>query len=395
MSFSSFSSKPQSNNSSTGATNLFSNFGSSLGNKSTTSASTGSSFGKTTGSGGLSGFGGFGSSSSKFSLGGKQDAVITESMTLEEVKKKQDESKEKNECIYAAVLLNDIINKSNGTQKNISPIEGADAFDKKLTSILDDAEHGLMHSMVTLANEIDNGNIAISEFRHELETSKRYLVVASNPVHSYQSPLLSRYIHSIEKQSEIINEAISSFDNILNHEEAQPNSQSIKELLRQQHDGIARCSTRISKLEQRANEIRSAVIMKFKRKGYETSDFESYNDVEMKSSIEKSINDEYNQFLQNRKRDLEKRETNADKFKKPAQQTGGLGGGSGFKFGGFGSNSGFGNKTGTGTTTGGFGSNNSFGNKTGTGATTSGFGNKTGTSTTSGTNNAFSFGKKN
>lgn len=362
----SFSFGKQQTNNSTSTNKSFTGLGSSLGSTSTSNAFSSSSFGKSsTGSTGLSGFGGFGSNNNKFSLGNKQEAIVSESMTLEEVKKKQDESKEKNDCIYAAVLFNDIITKSNEVQKNISPIEGADAFDKKLTSILEDAEHGLMHSMLTLANEIDNGNMEISEFRHELEASKRCLVIASKPLHSYQSPFLSRYVHAIEKQSEIINEAISSFDNILNHEEPPPNSQSIKELLRQQHDGIARCSTRISNIEKRVNDIRNDVIMNFKRKGYETSDFESFNDVEMKASIEKSINDEYEQFLQNRKRDLEKRETNADKFKKPTTQSSGFGG---FKTSGF-SSSGFGS---------GFGNNN-----------------KSGSNTTTGVNNAFSFGKKN
>ncbi|KAH0787213.1 hypothetical protein GPJ56_008927 [Histomonas meleagridis] len=243
----------------------------------------------------------------------KQEQLISENTKLEEIKKMQDDSKEKKDnYVYAASILNDIIQMSNEVQKEMSPIEGAEAFDKKLSSTLEDAQR-LLSSMISISHEIGNGNSEISKFRNDLETSKHETRTALRQSHSSASSFLHRYVSLISKRSKVINETINTFENALNHDYTSPTYESLSNLLQEQHKVILRCSSRVSTVK--------TAVKKFREEhSDQTTSLELQDDSESKASLTESIVNEYNEFLQGRKRDLEKRETNADKFKKPEQK---------------------------------------------------------------------------
>ncbi|KAH0791068.1 hypothetical protein GPJ56_005203 [Histomonas meleagridis] len=333
--------------------------------------------------GGFKGFGGSGGGG----FGQKQESKIKETDTLENVAKlqnesipKKDEKKDatslsnekkdatstkgnevkstttlslsfnkpepKDDYIYAASVLDGLIKIVDSFQKTNLPIEGTDAFEKRLSNIIESATRSITHTLITLTNELDHGNSSISEYRSLLETSKRDLTIAMRPNRSGTSPFLIRYVDSIQKRGKILEEELDSFSKALESDDTISSSQSLKNVLMQQQEAIIRCGSKVSQIKDKANDIQKEIISKFKIRGIDTSKLDALDEDEAEISRTKTIKEEYEQFLQTRKHDLEKHETNEEKFKKPEKKAGNSYSFGNFNFG----NSTYG-KTGTNTST--------------------------------------------
>lgn len=233
-----------------------------------------------------------------------------------------------NDFIYAGSILYGLIKVANEFQKDNTPLEGVDAFEKRLANIEESATKAYVHTVMTLASEIDHGNTAIAEYRSLLETARRDYTLALRPKHS-TSPFLQRYVDSIQKRGKILEDSIDSFDKALDFDDNARSSQSLRDVLIQQQEAIIRCSSKLSEIKERASEIQKEVVMKLKSNGMDASEIEKVESDEVGISRASIVKEEYEQFLQNRKRDLEKHDLNEEKYKKPEQKSSGFSFGSG------------------------------------------------------------------
>jgi hypothetical protein len=250
------------------------------------------------------------------------------------------------------------------------PIDGADAFEKRLNELEEDITRGLKHTIVTLASEVDHGNSSISEFQDSLEAARRDLKNASHGNRGSTTSFLTKFVDSVRKRNQILGETLDAFKKRLESDDASQSPRTLVQVLEQQHEAIVRCAARIERMRERMGHVRRRSIEYLKHRQFHTNMLENMDEGEQHGSILASVNDNYAQFLADRKRDLEKRHTNPDQFKTPVQQ-GMFGLGSGRSAFGSGFGSGFGSST-TGTT--GTGARATTGTGFGTTPTGAGFG---------------------
>lgn len=314
---------------------------------------------------GTSGFGGFGLNQQN------TKPQIQENWTLAQIEEESKKNPDLKQALFIIIELNDLVNQNEQKKK---PLEGAEALEKKLIELEDDTHRALKHTIMSLAQEIDHGNEIISEYSDKLTMYRRDEEYASRDNHELPSPFLTRYVESLEKRENNITQAVNSFDEYLNSQSTSQSSQyqqtpqSLIYVLQQQKDAIIRCSTRISQIKEKSEELQKKIKSLFT-----TKNLTNENDEE-KTSVSKSIMEAYDKFQKKRISDLENRDTDRDKFKKPQPKSTGFGGFGTSGFGGFGTGtSGFG----------GFGKTNTTSNTTtGKTGTTTGTGFNFGTTTT-------------
>ena len=356
----------------TTTSNMGTGFGSTFGSTNTTSTGFGTNFGSSTNSS----FGqnkGFSFGQSNFSFGGQNEKpIIDENQTLAAISglynDDEEKKKAKDQALKILIELHETVNQYG---QKVKPLEGAEAFEKRLSELEDDATKAVHHTIMTLANEIDHGNAIISEYRDELDTSRSDFNTAVRGSRTLPSPFLVRFADSLQKRASNLNEAIHSFEQHLEVSSPLKSPQELIHVLQQQHDAIIRCSARISQIKEKSNEIQKKVKTLLPNRNINESTLDEYDKSEQeRSSFAKTVLEDYNRFKSGRIRDLEKRNTNPEQFKTKQgtnQNT--------FSFS-------FGSKPNTGSTSSTLSSFN-FGNKTNTTNTSS----NTGTSTP-----AFSFG---
>lgn len=243
------------------------------------------------------------------------------------------------EFVYAGSILNGLIRVAGDFQKDNTPLEGVDVFEKRLAAIESAATKAYVHTVMTLAGELDHGNAAVAEYRSYLETARRDYTLALRPKHT-TSPFLQRYVDSIQKRGRVLEDAIDAFDKALDFDDCARSSQSLRDVLIQQQEAIIRCSARLSEIKERAAAVQKEVVAKLRANGVDAAEIERDDADESGPSRAANVREEYEQFLQNRKRDLEKHDLNEEKYKKPVQKS------TAFSFGGGTGGGLFGNKSG-------------------------------------------------
>lgn len=223
------------------------------------------------------------------------------------------------------------------------PIDGLDSLGKKLSDLSEDATRIIQHTLLHLANEVDHGNAAIREARDELDTFHRDYTDALHP-HKFPLPFISRFADKIQQRSKNISEAITAYESKLQSTE-QPDSPAVLvQVLNEQYNAIIRCSARVSEIQRKSQEIRNLFETKLKEKNANISALKLQTDGREKLSIIESIETAYDQYVEERKRLIEKRDTTTNFSQECAVEVKktGFGGTSKFGFGGggFGANKG-------------------------------------------------------
>jgi chromosome segregation ATPase len=250
-------------------------------------------------------------------------------MTLEEI------ANDKN--LQGAIEQIKELNKKVGEYSaKAKPIDGADAFEKRLNELEEDITRGLKHTIATLASEVDHGNSAIAEYQDSLETARRDIKSAAHGNRGSVASFLSRFVDSIRKRDQILGEALRAFKKRLELDDSTQSPKTIVQVLQQQHEAIVRSAARVEQLRERMGQVKRRAIDFLRSRRIHTNMIENVDEGDQKGSVLATVNDNYGQFLADRKRDLDKRHTNPEQFKTPPQQSG-FSFGSGM-FSGFGQN---------------------------------------------------------
>lgn len=320
------------------------NLASGIGNKTTASTGTGSTLGLGTGTGTGSALGGATSGIGRTGLGGstlgkglggglglglgaQQQSLVTENKKISEIPEEAQQH-----IIQVKKLVEEY-----GTK--IKPLEGAEAFDKRLTELEEDMKRAILHTLTALANEVDHGNIAISELRYDLELSQQDLNNAVLP-HSSPSPFLIRFVDSIDKRSKNLKDAIDAFNNKSQLDTSIQSTRTLVSVLEEQDHAITRCSARVYQVNEKSNKLKNKVVATLRQRKIELRDTD---EIEAKTTNVQTLKNSYEEFLADRKRNLEKHNLNEEQYNKPQAATGlGRGFGLGRGLGGLGRTTGLG-----------------------------------------------------
>jgi hypothetical protein len=126
------------------------------------------------------------------------------------------------------------------------------------------------------------------------------------------------------QRREILSGAIHDFETNLTEEPEPPTSQMIVEVLQQQHEAIVRCAARIANLKERTTGVQRQ-MHEWRRRRTERWDMDITDELdggEVRTVVQ-SVRSKYQDFMNARRHDLEKRETDASKFADPVKPQGG------------------------------------------------------------------------
>jgi hypothetical protein len=208
-------------------------------------------------------------------------------------------------------------------------IEDAEIFENSLREIEENLTRAVKHTVVTLASEIDHGRSEITSFRDSLEISRQDFATARQGARKSPSQFLIRFQSEIQKRSAILSEAINNFEDNLTQNQEQQSSQALVDVLQHQHEAIVRCAARVARLKERSLDVqRRLKEMRARDPAFAQEPADDLEDGEVRTLVE-SVIKQYQDFRDDRKRNLEKRNTDPTKFKKPVVPARGFGPGFG------------------------------------------------------------------
>lgn len=186
-------------------------------------------------------------------------------------------------------------------------LEGVDSYGKKVSDVYDECVRAIQHTLVALASEVDHGNSLVSEARADLDM---YHADKTNSYlsHTFPTPFMSRFINNIEKRKNNLSEAISEYENKIQEGKQAENSTLLLQVLQEQNEAIVRCSSRISEIQRKADELRS-LLEKRASAMHRQSIIKFVTEDDSKKSIVSAVQTSYVQFLEERKHNIEKRDT--------------------------------------------------------------------------------------
>jgi len=220
---------------------------------------------------------------------------------------------------------------------NSKPLEGIESFDRKLLDLYNDCNKSIIQTLVGFSNEVDHGNSLISDSRASLESLHGDLTYSSH-INSFPSPFFVKYVDSIGKRSKNLAEAISSFENRLQLSSSSGNPSLLIQVLEEQYKALVRCGARLSEVRNRTSDIRTKLCEQHGIRGVQADMMKNADEIEERASSVANVLREYEQFKEERKRNMEKRDKTTDFTTKCARaQKTGFGSGLGKSFGSLGS----------------------------------------------------------
>ena len=240
------------------------------------------------------------------------------------LKKSEEEAPIKETDVVADIKEVNAFNMIVDTFENVSShqrisksIEGIDSYGKRISDIYDESHRAIQHTLLALANEVDFGNSIVEEARADME--RFHMEKTNNYMSHYAGNPLSRTIDMLEKRKTSLSDAISEFENRLVPPSESQNPVLLVQILQEQNKAIIRCSARVAEIQRKTNEIREKLQQHSRGK----TSFRLSGDTPTRKSIVETVQDAYEDYLKERKRNLEKRDTKTDfQTKCVVQQTG-------------------------------------------------------------------------
>ena len=273
-----------------------------------------------------------------------------------------------NNIIQWFLELDALVNYYGEKSKRMS---SSDALDRKLNDLADNLERTIKHQLIVLGGKVDHNETKLAEARELLppvDVNKRSMGINT-------AGWITKFVDDLNQRAVRLTNSIKTFEDKLDTSDVEQVTDSLKQAIEQQFEAVDRCSERLVQIKNRVRALRKSM----QETGHVDLPKKSDADKEDLTCV-KTLKTMYREYEENRQRDLEKFETDREKFKETP-----TGGGFGFGFGsGFGS--GFGAKSGTSS---GFGFGSGSGAKSGT---SSGFGFGSGFGAKSGTSSGFGSG---
>lgn len=193
----------------------------------------------------------------------------------------------------------------NQKEKDEEVLDKLSKAQAKLEEIHSKAFSAIFEDLSSLARQLDSGSKTLKEFRKDLSLSKS--IDLKNLNKTQTTPFLLKYVDDIEDTAESLSQSIVAYashlqpqTNTISSSDKQNNSSDNQQLycfLKEQSDAIFRCSTKVSRLITKMNQVRQVLSEKLKINAinYTNEDYITEN-----SNVQ-SIDIKYQQFLEQRK----------------------------------------------------------------------------------------------
>lgn len=190
----------------------------------------------------------------------------------------------------------------------------------KLKEIHSKAFSAIFEDLSSLARQLDSGSKTLKEFEKDLSLSKSIDFKNLNKTHT--TPFLLKYVDDIEDRAESLSQSIVAYAshlqpqaNTISSSDKQNNRNDNQQLyffLKEQSDAIFRCSTKVSCLITKMNQVRQVLSEKLKINAinYINDDYITEN-----SNVQ-SIDIKYQQFLEQKKQKERRNVEESDIFGK-------------------------------------------------------------------------------
>lgn len=204
--------------------------------------------------------------------------------------------------------------------KTVKPLEGVESFNKGMNEIEINATRAIKHTLTSLSKEVNHGKSILDESREKLEEFRHSTgVLEANSNRTFPSTFFLNYIDDLGKKASDITETIRLFEKSMEPSKSTEDPRILKELLESQSDAIVRCGTKMADIKDKSDKLMEKLIRTFKKHGLQTDHLEFKRDIE-KDSDSLEIESSFKQYLAQRKRDLEKRDTKTN-FSELCSQT--------------------------------------------------------------------------
>lgn len=219
------------------------------------------------------------------------------------------------------------------------PIDGIESFDSSLNDIEEKMIRAICHTLPRLGNEIDHGNEWILSAQNSLDESQ--YTHRSSSLHNNPSCFLRKYVREIEKQAIELKQIFKAMLSKSSETELPMDIFTISKVLQEQENSIDKCSAEIARINRKVDDIRMLSNAHNINNRYS---FFSENVEQIREPITDTIKSSYSNFQAERRRLLEKHNTNELSFLHEQKSTGigGLGRGLGGLGGGLGIGGGLG-----------------------------------------------------
>ena len=185
-------------------------------------------------------------------------------------------------------------------------LEGIDLFDKQMKEIEGDIQRSIDHTLNILSNEIEHGRSVLEDAREQLDQLRNFK--ESPKRHVFPSPFFQQFVKDLDKKAEDVKDSIQSFERSLHQSNEKQTTASLINLIRTQHNTIIRSSAKLSRVQKNLEPLREQVMRIMEDRGKDTDILSSRaNDSNVNDTNRLDVIEEYNKFLDGRKRNLEKR----------------------------------------------------------------------------------------
>ena len=182
-------------------------------------------------------------------------------------------------------------------------LEGVEAFERKVSDLLSDINKSIVQNIITFSDEVDRGNLTLIKDRSSIKKlSEDYFDFSK--LNSLPHPLLIDFISSIEAKKKTLKESINSFESKLQNSNFSNNPKIIIQTIEEEFSTIQRCCTKLSKLNYKTSEFRSKIQI------LQSKPIQDHLDE--KNSLVSNVMKDFENYLEERKRLIEKRDKITD-----------------------------------------------------------------------------------
>ena len=167
--------------------------------------------------------------------------------------------------------------------------------------------------ILSLANTADTYKKVVSDYKNELETSKKeHLNAQQSKI--VPSSFIKRITGKIETQAIDISEQLSSYESYYQTTDDFDSFDSLVDFLSEDYDAVIRTSTLVSDLSKLRDELRHKSMTKFKLEDNQMTILESNEEISTSNLILSQIKNQYKEFEEEQKKKNQKRTENTNLF---------------------------------------------------------------------------------
>lgn len=200
---------------------------------------------------------------------------------------------------------NDLINLFAKVQaaSNSPPLENVAAMNADLKFIHDETKAQIFGPLISVANQIDNGNTAVNDYKEELNNSQTDLLNAPH-ARAVPTQFIVRSVAKLHKKSLEVSQSIAAYSSKFQSIENSNRNNSIGEMFKSENKAMLRCATKFAHIRSRYESLRNLMIQKLPASTI--AKIEDTEEATDKSSIAESIELSYKAYQTEQKSKFDK-----------------------------------------------------------------------------------------